>query len=127
PLSLPAVGDLETDAVYEGEAVRLFAERARAALPSFALSGSAGRAAIDIVRCLDGMPLAIELAAARVGALPVEQIAARLHDCFDVLGAGRRAELPRHQTLRAAIDWSYQLLAEDERRLLRQLSVFVDT
>ena len=107
--------------------MRLFAERAQAALPSFLLSASNCQAVTDICRRLDGLPLAIELAAARVRALTAEQIAARLDDCFRVLGSGHRTELPRHQTLRAAIDWSYDLLTDAERRLLRRLSVFVDS
>ena len=109
------------------ESVRLFVERARAALPSFVLSTSNCQAVTDICRHLDGMPLAIELAAARISALSAEQIAARLDDCLRVLGSGQRTELPRHQTLRAAIDWSYDLLTDPERRLLRRLSVFVDS
>jgi predicted ATPase len=78
----------------------------------------------QICRRLDGLPLAIELAAARVRALAVEQIAARLDDCFRLLASGSRAELPRHQTLRATIDWSYDLLAPAERVSLHRLSVF---
>ena len=107
--------------------MRLFAERARAAQPSFVLSISNCQAVTDICRRLDGMPLAIELAAARVRALSPAQIAARLDDCLRVLGGGHRTELPRHQTLRAAIEWSYDLLTDPERRLLRRLSVFVDS
>ena len=128
PLSAP--GSRETpppDRALTYESVRLFAERARAAQPSFVLSSSNCQAVTDICRHLDGMPLAIELAAARVRALSAEQIAARLDDCFRVLGSGHRTELPRHQTLRAAIDWSYDLLTDPERRLLRRLSVFVDS
>ncbi len=78
----------------------------------------------QICRRLDGIPLAIELAAARVRLLSVEQIAARLDDCFHLLTGGSRTALPRHQTLRAAIDWGYALLSEQERVLLRRLSVF---
>ena len=128
PLSLPESPDaLPPDRALEYEAVRLLAERAEAALPSFVLSAGNCQSAVEICRRLDGMPLAIELAAARVRVLSLEQIAARLHDCFRVLGAGHRTELPRHQTLRAAIDWSYDLLTEAERRMLRRLSVFVDS
>ena len=115
------------DRAIEYESVRLFDERARAALPSFVLSAGNRQAVTDICRRLDGLPLAIELAAARVRALSAEQIAARLDDCFRVLGGGHRTELPRHQTLRAAIDWSYDLLTDPERELLRRLSVFVDS
>ena len=128
PLSLPESQDaLPPDRALEYEAVRLLAERAEAALPSFVLSPGNCQSAVEICRRLDGIPLAIELAAARVRVLSLEQIAARLHDCFRVLGAGHRTEVPRHQTLRAAIDWSYDLLTEAERRMLRRLSVFVDS
>jgi predicted ATPase len=109
------------------EAVQLFLDRATAVLPEFMLSDDLSPAVGEICRRLDGMPLAIELAAARVRALSVQQIAERLDDCFSVLGTTRRAELARHQTLRATIDWSYDLLAEEERRVLRNLSVFVDS
>ena len=128
PLSVPGSEEAPTpDRATEYESVRLFAERAQAALPSFLLSTSNCQAVTDICRHLDGLPLAIELAAARVRALSAEQIAARLDDCFRVLGSGHRTELPRHQTLRAAIDWSYDLLTDGERGLLRRLSVFVDS
>ncbi len=128
PLSVPGSQEVPLpDDALEYESVRLFAERARAAMPSFALSTANCQAVTDICRHLDGMPLAIELAAARVPALSAEQIATRLDDCLRVLGSGHRTDLPRHQTLRAAIDWSYDLLTEPERRLLRRLSVFVDS
>ena len=128
PLSVPCTQEvLPPDRVLEYESVRLFAERARAALPSFVLSTANCKAVTEICRHLDGLPLAIELAAPRVRALAVEQIAARLDDCLRVLGSGLRTELPRHQTLRAAIDWSYDLLTAHERRLLCRLSVFVDS
>ena len=128
PLSVPSSQEAPPpDLALTYESVRLFAERARAALPSFVLSTSNCQAVTDICRHLDGMPLAIELAAARVRALSAEQIAARLHECLRVLGSGHRTELPRHQTLRAAIDWSYDLLTGPERRLLGRLSVFVDS
>jgi non-specific serine/threonine protein kinase len=127
-LSVPDRGDMLTVAeAFEYEAIRLFDERARFAQPSFVLSNVNCQAVAEICRRLDGMPLPIELAAARVRSLPVEQITARLDDCFRVLSAGRRGELPRHQTLRAVIDWSYNLLTEAERCLLRRLSVFVDS
>jgi non-specific serine/threonine protein kinase len=107
------------------EAARLFVERAHAAQPRFALTDSNAPAVAALCRRLDGIPLALELAAARVRVLPVEQILARLDDRFRLLVGGSRTALPRQQTLRALIDWSYDLLPEDERRLLRQLSVFV--
>ncbi len=106
------------------EAARLFIERACASLPDFTLTAQNAPAVAQICHRLDGLPLAIELAAARVKALTVEQIATRLDNCFRLLSEGSRAELPRHQTLHAAIDWSYDLLAENERALLRRLSVF---
>ncbi|HVG95668.1 MAG TPA: tetratricopeptide repeat protein [Chloroflexota bacterium] len=106
------------------EAVRLFVERARAVVPGFALDGSNAAAVAEVCRRLDGIPLALELAAARVRALAVEQIAARLDDRFRLLVGGSRTALPRHRTLAATLDWSYQLLAPAERALLRRLTVF---
>ena len=107
-------------------AVQLFVQRARAVRPDFELTtpGNAGAVA-EIVRRLDGIPLAIELAAARVKVLSPEQIAARLSDLFRILSGGPRAALPRQQTLRATMDWGYQLLDEVEQHLLRRLSVLV--
>jgi predicted ATPase/DNA-binding SARP family transcriptional activator len=107
-------------------AVRLLVERARAVRPEFALSGTTAGAVAEICRRLDGLPLAIELAAAGVNAFGVEQIAARLDDRFRLLTHGSRTSLPRHQTLRAAVEWSYGLLSEPERRLFDSLAVFVD-
>jgi predicted ATPase/DNA-binding CsgD family transcriptional regulator len=106
------------------EAVRLFAERAAAIAPGFALTPANAAAVAAVCRSLDGIPLAIELAAARVRALSVEQIRMRVADRFGLLTTGDRAAAPRQQTLRAAIDWSYDLLTERERALLRRLSVF---
>lgn len=106
------------------EAVRLFAERARAIQPGFDLSPRNVDAVIGICHQLGGMPLAIELAAARLNALSPEQIAARLSDRFSLLTSGVRTALPRHQTLRATIAWSVDLLSEPERELLARLSVF---
>ena len=104
------------------EAVQLFVERAQAALPSFAPSNDA--AIMDICRRLDGIPLAIELAAARVRVLSPEQIAERLDDAFRLLTGGSRTSLPRHRTLRATMEWSFALLAERDQILLRRLAVF---
>jgi predicted ATPase/DNA-binding SARP family transcriptional activator len=112
------------DALLEAEAVRLFVDRARHAAPGFMLTPSSAPAALQICRRLDGIPLAIELAAARLKVLSIEQIAARLDDRFRLLTGGSRAALPRQQTLRATLDWSYDLLADPERILLRRLSVF---
>jgi predicted ATPase/class 3 adenylate cyclase len=107
---------------YEG--VRLFVERGLAVQSSFTVTRHNAPALAEVCHRLDGIPLAIELAAARVRALPVEQIAQRLDDRFRLLTGGSRTALPRQQTLRALIDWSYDLLTEPERVLLRRLSVF---
>ena len=124
-LSLPDPGRLPPlDHVQQYEAMRLFAERARSVDPAFALTSDNARVVAEVCQRLDGIPLAIELAAARTRILAVEQIAARLHDRFRLLTGGIPSALPRHQTLRATMDWSYGLLAEIERVLLRRLSVF---
>lgn len=115
---------LPLESLMEYEAVRLFIERAVAVQPSFAMSNQNAPAIAQICQRLDGIPLALELAAARIKLLKVEQIAARLDDRFRLLTGGGRTAMPRHQTLRAAIDWSYELLAEPERVLLRRLAVF---
>ncbi len=106
------------------EAVQLFAERAAASAPGFALTPGNTAAVAAICDVLEGMPLAIELAAARVRALSVEQIRMRVADRFGLLTTGNRAAAPRQRTLRAAIDWSHDLLTEPEQVLLRRLSVF---
>ena len=106
------------------EATRLFVERAALTSPGFAATERNVRAVVDVCRRLDGIPLAIELAAARVRVLSVEQLAERLDDCFRLLTGGSRTAPRRQQTLRAAIDWSYDLLVEPERAFLRHLSVF---
>ena len=106
------------------EAVRLFADRAAASRPGFAVGPGNIAAVTSICRALDGVPLAIELAAARVRALSVEQISARLDDRFGLLTGGDRSAAPRQRTLRAAIEWSYELLTASERALFRRLSVF---
>jgi predicted ATPase/class 3 adenylate cyclase len=106
------------------EAVRLFVDRAQAVQPAFAVTPRNAPALAEICRRLDGIPLAIELAAARVRALSVEQIAARLDDRFRLLTTGNRTDLPRQQTLRALVDWSYDLLNAPEQALLTRLSVF---
>jgi predicted ATPase/DNA-binding SARP family transcriptional activator len=128
-LSVPQTQALECrvptpGALMQFEAVRLFVERAMGATSAFALTGRGAPSVVQICRRLEGMPLAIELAAARVKALSVEEIAARLDDRFRLLTGGSRTALPRQQTLRATMDWSYELLAEPERALLRRLSVF---
>lgn len=124
-LSLPDPEQTPTpENLSQCEAVRLFVERAQAAQPSFRVNPHNAPAVAQICHRLDGIPLAIELAAARVRALPIEQIAAGLDDRFRLLTGGSRTALPRQQTLRALIDWSYDLLSPEERTLLRRLSVF---
>jgi non-specific serine/threonine protein kinase len=105
-------------------AVVLFLARAQERRSDFALTAQNARAAAQVCARLDGIPLAIELAAARVGSLPVEAIAARLDDRFRLLTSGPRTAVPRQQTLRATLDWSHELLSEGEQRLLHRLSVF---
>ena len=109
----------------EVDAVRLFLDRAAAALPSFSVSRDNIASIVKICRHLDGIPLAIELAAAKIKVLSVEQIEERLEDRFRLLTGRSRTTLERHQTLRAAIDWSYNLLSADEQALFRRLSVFI--
>jgi predicted ATPase/class 3 adenylate cyclase len=124
-LQLPDVRHLPpVDTLTQFEAVRLFIDRATAAMPSFTVTPQNAPAVARVCHQLDGIPLAIELAAARVKVLPVEKIAERLDDRFRLLTGGSRTALPRQQTLRALIDWSYDLLSEPERALLRRLSVF---
>ena len=106
------------------EAVQLFVERAQASLPSFDLNDSNSAAVRDICRRLDGIPLAIELAAARVRVLSPEQIVVRLNDAFRLLTSGSRTALPRQRTLRGTMDWSYALLERREQALLCRLAVF---
>jgi predicted ATPase/class 3 adenylate cyclase len=128
PLAGLAIPDLlETTtraALTQYESVRLFIDRAVAAQPAFAMTDQNAAVVGEVCRRLDGIPLAIELAAARVRALSVENIAARLNDRFRLLTSGSRTALPRQQTLRALIDWSYDLLDERERTVLRRLAVF---
>jgi predicted ATPase/class 3 adenylate cyclase len=124
-LSLPDVRHLPTsEDLVLYDAVRLFVDRAVASEPKFAVTSSNAPAVAQVCHRLDGIPLALELAAARVKVLAVEQIAARLDDRFRLLTGGSRTALPRQQTLRAAMDWSYDLLAPKERAVLRRLSVF---
>jgi predicted ATPase/DNA-binding CsgD family transcriptional regulator len=126
PLELPppdATGHVT--GLWHNEAIRLFTERAAAANGKFELTVANRWAVVNLCRRLDGLPLAIELAAVRTRVLTVEQILRRLTDRFGLLTGGDLAALPRHQTLRAAIDWSYDLLGVGEQALLRRLSVFV--
>ena len=123
-LSLPVLEDASLDKVACAEAVQLYTERAAAANPRFALTPANASSVAQICQRLDGIPLALELAAARSKLFSAEQIATRLDDRFRLLTGGSRTAVPRQQTLRAMIDWSYELLSEPERALLRRLSVF---
>jgi predicted ATPase/DNA-binding SARP family transcriptional activator len=123
PLELPPP-EVDAAAAPGFPAVRLFLDRATAVRPAFGLDERNVAAVAQVCRRLDGIPLAIELAAARLRSLTVEQVAERLDDRFALLTGGSRIALPRHQTLRALVDWSWELLEEPERVLLRRLSVF---
>jgi non-specific serine/threonine protein kinase len=123
-LALPAEG-APAEEVARSEAGRLFLERARLLVPELALDQPGAAALAAICRRLDGIPLAIELAATAARALALGEIAARLDDRFRLLGYGGRTAVPRHRTLRAAIDWSHQLLDDGEQALFRGLAVFV--
>ncbi|HKA97086.1 MAG TPA: LuxR C-terminal-related transcriptional regulator [Streptosporangiaceae bacterium] len=125
PLSVAPNGAATPEDAFRYEAVRLFAARAAASLSGFTLGPANAAAVAAVCRALDGVPLAIELAAAWVRTLSVEQIAARLADRFALLTTGNRTAPPRQRTLRAAMDWSYELLTTSEQVLLRRLSVFV--
>jgi predicted ATPase len=130
PLAAPPAGaphgaDTPTAAALASyESVQLFVERARSASAAFALTDANAAPVAAICARLDGLPLAVELAAASVAALGVDQVAARLDDALGVLTRGRRTALPRHRTLRAVLDWSYQLLDGAERAVLGRLAVF---
>jgi predicted ATPase/DNA-binding SARP family transcriptional activator len=123
PLAAPGESDVpEVSTTYP--AVRLFVDRAAAVFPGFELTSANAEAVASICRNLDGMPLAIELAAPWLRTLTPAQLAARLDDRFALLASGSRTALPRHQTLRAVVDWSWDLLSERERVLTRRLAVF---
>jgi predicted ATPase/DNA-binding CsgD family transcriptional regulator len=124
-LSLPDLRRLsDTDGLLQNESVRLLVERTIAVKPTFTLSEQNAPAVAQICYRLDGIPLALELAAARAKALSVEQIVGRLDDTFGLLFAGSRTAMRRHKTLQATMDWSHELLPEEERVLFRRLSVF---
>jgi non-specific serine/threonine protein kinase len=124
-LALPALEQRVRSAqIARSEAAQLFVERAQAALPSFTLTAQNAQAVAQVCTGLDGIPLALELAAARVKGLTVEHLASRLQDRFRLLTGGSRTALPRQQTLRAAIDWSFDLLTAAEQALFRRLAVF---
>jgi predicted ATPase/DNA-binding winged helix-turn-helix (wHTH) protein len=126
PLAVPAEGAEDIEDLLRCSAVQLFVARVRATDPHFAPDWPIAPPIAAICRRLDGIALAIELAAARAAALGVEGVAAHLDDRFQLLTGGRRTALPRHQTLRATLDWSYQLLSEGERVVLRRLSIFAN-
>ena len=125
---VPSLGlppeDTDAESARSYDAVRLFNDRAGAVRPGFALDAETVAPVVRICRALDGTPLAIELAAARLRALTPGQVADRLDDRFRLLNTGSRTALPRHQTLRAVVDWSWELLDDAERRVLRRLAVF---
>jgi non-specific serine/threonine protein kinase len=123
PLPDPA-GPAGVEAIGRSDSVRLFVERAALVRPNFQLDAQNAPVVAEICRRLDGIPLAIELAAARLKVLATDEIRVRLDDMFRLLTGGSRATLPRHQTLRATIQWSYDLLSPAEQELLRNLSVF---
>jgi predicted ATPase/DNA-binding winged helix-turn-helix (wHTH) protein len=124
PLDVPAPGQEAPDIILDHSAVELFVTRARALDGGFSPQPENLASIVEICRHLDGIPLAIEFAAARAALVGTEQVAAGLRDRFAVLTGGRRTAIPRHRTLRAALDWSYQLLSKEEQRLLRHLAVF---
>ncbi|HYN95966.1 MAG TPA: AAA family ATPase, partial [Pilimelia sp.] len=123
PLALPPPGVAPAEAA-EYPAVRLFVDRAAAVRPDFVLDGPTADAVGRVCRALDGLPLAIELAAARLRSLTPAELAARLDDRFALLSRGSRAAVARHRTLRAVVEWSWDLLADEERTLARRLTVF---
>jgi predicted ATPase len=124
-LSLPAAGQsLAVEDLLSFEAVRLFSERARSVAPEFRLNDNNAATVVEICGRLDGIPLAIELAAARLKVLSLDQINSRLKDRFRQLTGGSRTAMARQRTLEATVDWSYELLTDAERRLMCRLSVF---
>ncbi len=126
PLALPNIEEpYRVEGLAQYEAVRLFTERAQAARPDFAITPENALVVADICRRLDGLPLAIELAAARIKLLNPQAVLARLQSRLGLLSSGARDLPVRQQTLRGAIEWSYELLADEEKKLFRRLSVFV--
>ena len=124
PLSLPAP-DAALDGLARAEAVQLFVERAQLQQPAFVLTERQLPVVAELCAHLDGIPLALELAAARVHSLSIEEINARLKDRFKLLTGGSHTALPRQQTLRATLDWSYELLTDPERAVLNRLAIFL--
>ncbi|WP_329429229.1 winged helix-turn-helix domain-containing protein [Streptosporangium sp. NBC_01495] len=123
PLDLPPA-HVDPDRARESGAVRLFLDRAAAVRPGFALDAPTAAPVVDIVRRLDGLPLALELAAARLRTMSADEVARRLDDRFRLLSTGNRAAQPRQQTLHAVIEWSWDLLTDQERTLARRMSIF---
>jgi len=123
PLTLPDE-DCALDGLQSSEAVVLFTDRTRAVEPDFEITTQNAGAVTQICRRLDGMPLAIELAASRMRSMAVQELSSRLDDRFHLLTGGARTALPRQRTLEATITWSYDLLSEEERVLFDRLSVF---
>jgi predicted ATPase len=124
PLDVPPENQMEPEVILEHNAVELFIARTRTQDPDISLLSENLPAIASICRHLDGIPLAIEFAAARAATLGVQQVATRLDDRFGLLTSGRRTALPRHRTLRATLDWSYELLPDEERLLLRRVAIF---
>src|SRR6266481_241872 len=124
PLDVPALGQAAPDYILQYSAVELFVARTKALNAGFSPHAEDLASIATICRRLDGIPLAIEFAAARAAVLSVQLVAAGLHDRFALLTVGRRTALPRQRTLRATLDWSHELLSDAERRLLRRLAVF---
>jgi predicted ATPase/DNA-binding winged helix-turn-helix (wHTH) protein len=124
PLDVPGPNSIERDSIASHSAVQLFIARTAALNSELSLDQPDFSAIAGICRRLDGIPLAIEFAAARAATLGLQEVAKRLDDRFNLLTSGRRTSFPRHRTLRATLDWSYELLPEDEQRLLRHLAVF---
>jgi predicted ATPase/class 3 adenylate cyclase len=123
-LTLPDPAVAEVADVAAAEAVRLFIERAEASRPGFSLETQNAASVVDICRRLDGVPLAIELAAARIASMSTAEVSARLDERFRLLTGGRRTAVERHHTLRATVDWSYSLLAATDQRVFDRLGVF---
>ena len=124
PLSIPTGEAVSLATVLQSDAARLFAARASSVLPDFAVDAENAAAIAQVCRRLDGIPMAIELAAVRVNLLTVQGIAQRLDDCFRLLTGGSRTALSKHRTLRGLIDWSFDLLAQSEKAFFNILSVF---
>src|SRR5689334_17821689 len=124
PLAAPADASVQPSELLGYAAVQLLVARAQSALPHFALTSDNAQTVARICTRLDGIPLALELAAARAGTIPLDAIADRLDDRFRLLTRGDRAAVPRQQTLAATVEWSHELLTDDERQLFRRLSVF---